>query len=276
MLIVSNRSGLSRDRLDGERQRRAGLDAPLRPDVEPQARRRRTDRLAVGVPIGVDDDDRMLAAQGQEPAAKLDDLLAAHGELRRRVRPHRPVDVVPEVHRPVPDEGLDVGVAEHLVGVLAGHRGRDAEEELGLLESAEAAQGRVKNPLAAALVVVGLQAVDAHQRRDVSGLADPRDVLVGQEHPVGDELEVAVGVPQRDFPPAGIEHRLAAQQAVEIALAPLARGDDPVDLLLAEGFRPALGGDPAAVAAEVAGAGDRQEQKRREKLPPLQPLADTP
>ena len=59
------------DRLAGQRERRAGLDAAAGPDVKAQPERGRADRFARRVPIGVDQDDRMLAAQAEQPAAKL-------------------------------------------------------------------------------------------------------------------------------------------------------------------------------------------------------------
>ena len=60
----------------------------------------------------------------------------------------------------------------------AGHGRGNAEKDFPALQPRQPFDDRLKNALAAAVVVVLLRAVEAHQRRDVAGSADLSHVVL--------------------------------------------------------------------------------------------------
>ena len=111
------------------------------------------------------------------------------------------------------------------------------------LSAPQALADGLVDALPAAGVVVLLAAVKAQKRRDVASRPNAGHLLRVQEHAVGDDLEVALGVTMDDVPEWGVEHRLAAQEGVEIGPLPLAGLDYCLDILQGELPRRAFAGD---------------------------------
>ena len=116
---------------------------------------------------------------------------------------------------------------------------------------------------AASLVADGGRALDTDQRRDIAQLPHPLGVLGGQERAVGEELEVARAVLGEDVPEVGVQQGLAAKEAKESRAMVVGGFDEAVDFLRGKVGRRAIYVYPAALASQIAAAGDGQKQKRR-------------
>ena len=261
------------DGLGRELDDRAGLDVPAGADVMADAGRHRAERLALIVPVRVDDGDRQPRPHLHDEAADGEHLLGPQRQLRVRLRADHAVGVEPDVVDAHLDQPAQPGFGHELDVGLADARG-DADEQPVAAAGLEARSVLVSTcSPAAALVADDLGAFDADERRDV---AEPRELardLVGDELPVGEDLEVAVGMRGEEIEQLRMQERLAAEDAEVGVAVRLGVADDAVQLVERELLRGRRHVHPAALAAQLTAGDDRDEEERREVLaappPPL-------
>ena len=95
------------DRFGGELNDGARFDVTPWADVVRETSRRRANRIAVSVIIGIDDDDWFFGSHVDDELSSLALLLGRQRQVFARVRTHRSINVKPAVHYAHLDEAVD-------------------------------------------------------------------------------------------------------------------------------------------------------------------------
>ena len=109
-LAVADRFGR---KLDG----RAGFNIAIGRDMVADARRRGAQRIAIVIPVGIDQHDGFLAPHLHEESAKADDLLCGQRQLSVGALACGAIDVVPGVEDVAVDEFVEVFLGEQVVDI---------------------------------------------------------------------------------------------------------------------------------------------------------------
>ena len=94
------------DELPRHLQGRTKLQRPAGRDMMAHARRRRTERPPVGIPIGLDQEQRRVAALLDHETTESLDLLLGQGILRMGIRAYRPINIIPQIMGTRPGDPL--------------------------------------------------------------------------------------------------------------------------------------------------------------------------
>jgi len=251
--------------LAGELDGRTRLEIAAGADVVADALDGGAERAAVGVPIGVDDQDGVAAAGFDEEAAHAQDVGGVEREVRGGIGAGRAVDVVAGVEGAAADHVFEEGVAEQVVEVVLAEAAGHAEEEALAATGLDGRHGAAPHVVAAAADVADRRAAfDADDGRDVAEATELGGHAVVEERAVREDLVVAVAVAFEERGQLRVQQRLASEEAEEVrAVALLPFADDGVERLQRQLARGGGAGDPAAAAGEVAAIGERDEEHGR-------------
>ena len=268
-------TGAVTDVVFGKLQRRTGFNVAVGADVVGDADRRRTERPALVIPVGINHHQRSREADIDDKTAQRGNLPRVQREFRHRVRADRTVDVIPEIVRA---ERGDI-VHEFFRGQITDVGFADAGADAGN-EPVGAAGGQSRQSLliysvpAAPHVAHFFKSFDTDQRADISDAAHFFGDRVRDERAVGEKQEIAVGMFLENVEEAVVKQRLAAENTEKARALRFALRDDIIERAGSNLFRRIRLRYPAALAGEVAGVGDRQKQEGRKILAALEALLE--
>ena len=205
------------NRLRGELDDRARLDIAPGADVVGEAGRRRAERLAVRVVVGVDDADRLLRPHLDDEAGGLRSCCSGVSAKFGSSVGCRPGDRCDTRCRCTP---ISISRSTHASCSRSSMLVWQTLVQTPVNDLVVAGSSRCPaivwlstSARPAALVADDLGALDADQRRDVAAAAAVRAATsLGDEVAVGEDLEVAVGMALERSSEVRVHERLAAER----------------------------------------------------------------
>ena len=249
---------------------RTELDRTVWGDMVGQPHRARANRLAVCIPIGVDDEEFGSTPLFDDEPAEFENPVMVQRIFVVRIASTGSVDVMPHVVHAFFDKEIQIIGADQFTEIALGDTCRDAGEESCSDARAQPRQRSGKH-IVPSTPEAGfrLKALDADERGDIAQLCQPDGDFVGQRRTVGEELEIGLGMGFEEGEKIRVKERLAAENPEERRTVFPCAGNDPVQLRPREGMGRIGRGHPTTPAPQVAAARDGEHQKGGEKGLPL-------
>ena len=180
----------------GALDRRARLHLTARVDMVADTGRRRTERVAVMIPVGIDDHEAFAARSLlQQKMAQGTHLFVIECLFKTGHRTGGTVDVVPEIVCTARGHVVNEAFRHHICIGGDRHTGRDTRHQSLFLAARQRVEGTSVGAAVATPIRIGIgSAFHADERRHVSGTPQPRGQLFVKQLSVGEKLEVDVAM----------------------------------------------------------------------------------
>ena len=175
--------------------------------------------------------------------------------------------MVPHIEHPQFDQPIDPSLVHEVIQVGFADARADSCDDFVSHTVFNALHCFVEHSCTAtALVADNFAALNAHQRCDVPTPAQLCRHMVGDEVPVGEDLEIAIGMSAEDLQDVSVHEGFSTDDAKEVVTLLIGFANNSGQRFEFNLFLFGSHVDPTTLAAEVATVDDRDVEKRRKEL----------